>query len=172
MTQFVNEKTGRVLRQRTPRWAARSWQSHRGLAGPRGGPQGARSHAPQGRPGIRGMPHKLADCQERDPERCELFLWRANRPAAPPSRAATGASRPSCRSKGKILNVGKGALRQDARPRGNPPPMITALGTGIGKDDFDRNQVALRQDHHHDRRGRGWFAHPHPPADVLLPAHD
>ena len=49
--------------------------------------------------------------------------------------------------------------------------MITAIGTGIGLTDFDVDQAALPQDHHHDRRRRGRLAHPHAAADVLLPAH-
>ena len=48
--------------------------------------------------------------------------------------------------------------------------MITALGTGIGREDFDLGEAALPPHHHHDRRRRGRLAHPHAAADVLLPA--
>jgi DNA gyrase subunit B len=49
--------------------------------------------------------------------------------------------------------------------------MITALGTGIGNDDFDVDEAPLPQDHHHDRRRRRRIAHPDADPHVLLPLH-
>jgi DNA gyrase subunit B len=80
------------------------------------------------------LPGKLADCQERDPRRSELYSSRATRPVARPSRAAT-AFQAILRSRGKLLNVEKARLDKILSSE-NVRPLIIALGAGIGES-FD-----------------------------------